>query len=228
MVFNTVVPREAARSCLFLIETKLTPFCIDFMRAIYLLRRLFDSPAAQERGFSNCTGGKEELELRMRNALHLPETSRATTKSNKLVDSTSLGRQPVVPTKCAPPVSPSPVCLWPGPFSEGSDDLPWNVFRAARFLGVTTQTVYLWVERRQIPHFRVMGRNLRFLRDDMECFRATFRREPERAEASQKMILSHVRLSGPRPPHSFPSSGTEMRSAFAQGTRILAWEHAGA
>jgi excisionase family DNA binding protein len=122
----------------------------------------------------------------MRNALHLPETSRATTKSNKLVDSAALGRQPVVPTKCAPPVSPSSVCLLPDPFSEGSDDLPWNLSRAARFLGVSPQTVFLWVERRQIPHFLVMGRNIRFLRDDLERFRATFRREPEPAEASQK------------------------------------------
>ena len=121
----------------------------------------------------------------MRNALHLPETSRATTKSNKLVDSAALGRQPVVPTKCAPPVSPSSVCLLPEPFSEGNDDLPWNLSRAARFLAVSAQT-FLWVERKQIPHFRVMGRNIRFLRSDLERFRATFRREPEPAGASQK------------------------------------------
>jgi hypothetical protein len=76
------------------------------------LHRLHESHslAAEERGFSNCTGGKEELELRMRNTLHLTETSRATTKSNKLVDSASLGRPPVVPLKCAAPVSPSSVC----------------------------------------------------------------------------------------------------------------------
>jgi excisionase family DNA binding protein len=122
----------------------------------------------------------------MRNALHLPETSRATTKSNKLVDSAALGRQPVVPTKCAPPVSPSSVCLLPDPFSEGRDDLPWNLSRAARFLGVSAQTVCLCVERRQIPHSRVMGRNIRFLRDDLERYRATFRQEPEPAEAPQK------------------------------------------
>jgi hypothetical protein len=53
--------------------------------------------------------GEEELDLRMRNALHLLETSGATTKSNKLVDSASLGRPPVVPMKCAAPVSPSSV-----------------------------------------------------------------------------------------------------------------------
>lgn len=119
----------------------------------------------------------------MRDALHLSETSRATTKSNKLVDSAALGRTPVVPMKCAAPVSPSSV----SPVVEAlNEDIPWNVSRAARFLGVSPQTVYLWVERRQIPHFRVMGRNIRFLRDDLECFRATFRREPEPAEPSQK------------------------------------------
>ena len=57
-------------------------------------------------------------------------------------------------------------------------DVPWSVTQAARFLGVSPQTVYLWVERRQIPHLRVMGRNIRFLRDDLERFRATFRRYP--------------------------------------------------
>jgi excisionase family DNA binding protein len=39
------------------------------------------------------------------------------------------------------------------------------------------QTVYLWVERKQIPHLRVMGRNIRFLKSDLEAFRARFRQE---------------------------------------------------
>jgi len=43
---------------------------------------------------------------------------------------------------------------------------------AAIFLGVSPQTVYLWVERKQIPHLRVMGRNIRFLKSDFEPFRA--------------------------------------------------------
>ena len=42
-----------------------------------------------------------------------------------------------------------------------SSNLPITVKEAARFLGVSPQTVYLWVERKQIPHFRVMGRNIR-------------------------------------------------------------------
>jgi len=41
--------------------------------------------------------------------------------------------------------------------SEPSPELPINVKEAAKFLGVSSQTVYLWVERKQIPHLRVMG-----------------------------------------------------------------------
>lgn len=58
-----------------------------------------------------------------------------------------------------------------------SDELPLTVREAAVYLGVSTQTVYLWVERKQIPHLRVMGRNIRFLRADLEPFRATFKCE---------------------------------------------------
>jgi excisionase family DNA binding protein len=56
-------------------------------------------------------------------------------------------------------------------------DLPMTVQDAARFLGVSAQTVYLWVERKQVPHLRVMGRNIRFLKSDLEPFRAQFKQE---------------------------------------------------
>ena len=50
-------------------------------------------------------------------------------------------------------------------------ECPLTVREAARFLGVSPQTVYLWVERKQIPHLRVMGRNIRFLKsDNLPCF----------------------------------------------------------
>ena len=52
-----------------------------------------------------------------------------------------------------------------------------SVKEAAKFLGVSPQTVYLWVERKQIPHLRVMGRNIRFLKSNLEPFRASFRQE---------------------------------------------------
>ena len=57
------------------------------------------------------------------------------------------------------------------------EELPLTVRQAAIYLGVSVQTVYLWVERRQIPHLRVMGRNIRFLRADLVPFRATFKQE---------------------------------------------------
>jgi excisionase family DNA binding protein len=58
-----------------------------------------------------------------------------------------------------------------------ADELPLTVRDAATYLGVSPQTVYLWVERKQIPHLRVKGRNIRFLKSDLEPFRATFKQE---------------------------------------------------
>ena len=62
-------------------------------------------------------------------------------------------------------------------------ELPLTVRDAALYLGVSPQTVYLWVERKQIPHLRVMGRNIRFLKSDLEPFRASFRQEVENGKA---------------------------------------------
>ena len=67
------------------------------------------------------------------------------------------------------PASPGPVV----------NELPLRVREAAVFFGVSPQTVYLWVERKQIPHFRVMGRNIRFLKSDLEPFRLQFKQEVE-------------------------------------------------
>ena len=61
------------------------------------------------------------------------------------------------------------------------EENPLTVREAAKFLGVSPQTVYLWVERKQIPHLRVMGRNIRFLISDLETFRASFKQEMENA-----------------------------------------------
>jgi excisionase family DNA binding protein len=65
------------------------------------------------------------------------------------------------------------------------NELPIRVREAAVFLGVSPQTVYLWVERKQIPHLRVMGRNIRFLKSDLEPFRAQFKQEVENGETEQ-------------------------------------------
>ena len=67
-----------------------------------------------------------------------------------------------------------------GPIVSSGDERPWTVHQAAQFLGVSPQTVYLWVERKQIPHLRVMGRNIRFLRSDLETFRASFKQDIEK------------------------------------------------
>lgn len=71
----------------------------------------------------------------------------------------------------APDLKPAPL----------EDEIPMTVREAAKFLGVSQQTVYLWVERKHIPHFRVMGRNIRFLKSDLVSFRASFRQEMENA-----------------------------------------------
>jgi excisionase family DNA binding protein len=72
-----------------------------------------------------------------------------------------------------------------GEARDSSSNLPITVKEAARFLGVSRQTVYLWVERKQIPHLRVMGRNIRFLKSDLEAFRAQFKQEVENGETKQ-------------------------------------------
>jgi excisionase family DNA binding protein len=65
------------------------------------------------------------------------------------------------------------------------EELPLRVRDAAVFLGVSPQTVYLWVERKQIPHLRVMGRNIRFLKSELEPFRAQFKQEVGDGETKQ-------------------------------------------
>ena len=69
----------------------------------------------------------------------------------------------------------------PPPIAVIASEIPLTVKEAARYLGVSPQTVYLWVERKQIPHLRVMGRNIRFLKSDLDSFRASFRQEMENA-----------------------------------------------
>ena len=69
--------------------------------------------------------------------------------------------------------------LTPGSTEQGNAEFPMTVRDAAIYLGVSPQTVYLWVERKQIPHLRVMGRNIRFLKSDLGPFRASFKREVE-------------------------------------------------
>ena len=49
-----------------------------------------------------------------------------------------------------------------------------DVRTAARFLGVSPSLVYAYVERKQIPHFRMMGRAIRFSISELEKWRRQF------------------------------------------------------
>ena len=51
---------------------------------------------------------------------------------------------------------------------------PVDVRTAARFLGVSPSLVYAYVERKQIPHFRMMGRSIRFRLSELEEWRKQF------------------------------------------------------
>ncbi len=57
----------------------------------------------------------------------------------------------------------------PREFEEPVDDKT-----AARFLGVSSSLVYAWVERKQIPHYRMMGRSIRFRISELEEWRKQF------------------------------------------------------
>ena len=51
---------------------------------------------------------------------------------------------------------------------------PIDVKTAAHFLGVSPSLVYAYVERRQIPHFRMMGRSIRFRLSELDQWRQQF------------------------------------------------------
>ncbi len=53
-------------------------------------------------------------------------------------------------------------------------DTPITVKAAARFLGVSSSLVYAYVERRQIPHYRMMGRSVRFRWSELAEWRQPF------------------------------------------------------
>ena len=57
---------------------------------------------------------------------------------------------------------------------QPSFEEPVDVKMAARFLGVSPSLVYAYVERKQIPHFRMMGRSIRFSISELEKWRRQF------------------------------------------------------
>ena len=55
-----------------------------------------------------------------------------------------------------------------------SFERPIDVKAAAKFLGVSPSLVYAYVERKQIPHFRMMGRSIRFRLSELDRWRQQF------------------------------------------------------
>ena len=53
-------------------------------------------------------------------------------------------------------------------------EVPVDVRTAARFLGVSPSLVYAYVERKQIPHYRMMGRAVRFKLCELVTWRQQF------------------------------------------------------
>jgi excisionase family DNA binding protein len=53
-------------------------------------------------------------------------------------------------------------------------ELPVDVKAVARFLGVSCSLVYSYVERKQIPHYRMMGRAIRFRLSELAEWREQF------------------------------------------------------
>ena len=65
----------------------------------------------------------------------------------------------------------------PVPAADGSVarfEPPIDVKTAARFLGISASLVYAYVERKQIPHFRMMGRSIRFRLSELDQWRQQF------------------------------------------------------
>lgn len=58
--------------------------------------------------------------------------------------------------------------------TKASDEQPVGVKAVARFLGVSPSLVYSYVERKQIPHYRMMGRAIRFTLSELAKWRQQF------------------------------------------------------
>ena len=57
---------------------------------------------------------------------------------------------------------------------EQQRDLPVGVKAAARYLGVSPSLVYAYAKRKQIPHYRMMGRSIRFRLSELAEWRRQF------------------------------------------------------
>jgi excisionase family DNA binding protein len=61
-----------------------------------------------------------------------------------------------------------------GGTSKDPLELHVDVKTAAQFLGVSPTLVYAYVTRKQIPHYRMMGRTIRFLLSELAVWRQQF------------------------------------------------------
>jgi excisionase family DNA binding protein len=60
------------------------------------------------------------------------------------------------------------------PVERSRFEVAVDVKAAAAFLGISPSLVYAYVERKQIPHFRMMGRSIRFSLSELEKWRRQF------------------------------------------------------
>jgi len=74
------------------------------------------------------------------------------------------------------PVTGHDLATEPGPKRTEQDELeyPVDVKVAARFLGVSRSLIYAYVERKRIPHYRMMGRAIRFRISELAKWRQQF------------------------------------------------------
>jgi hypothetical protein len=84
------------------------------------------------------------------------------------------------------------------PSTPGRKDLPLTVRDPVSYLNSSPKTGSLWVERKQIPHLRVMGYNIRLLKLNCEPLGAL-----DRLEGTERRFEDRRRSrenSKPRPP----------------------------
>jgi excisionase family DNA binding protein len=94
-------------------------------------------------------------------------------------------------------------------FAAAGDDVPLTVRQAATYLGVSAQTVYRWVERKQIPHLRVMGRDIRFLKSDLAPLPRNIQTGVEAWQDRVNTMAPYIRARMARP-YGWPiETGTE-------------------
>ena len=78
---------------------------------------------------------------------------------------------PLTPAKTRDKVSPLPTAtrLWGYTLGDTSTDGLMDVEQAATYLGISAHTLRKWVQRREIPYYRI-GRQIRFTPEQLSAF----------------------------------------------------------